>query len=95
MSEVKKLVDQINSKIYKLISAKQSLLVENNKLQNKQEELLKRIEEQNKIIEELKNKNEYLAIAKNVKQTEGNSDVNRKIEEMVREVDKCIELLNK
>jgi len=95
MSEVKKLVDQINSKINKLISAKQSLLVENNKLQNKQEELLKRIEEQNKIIEELKNKNEYLAIAKNVKQTEGNSDVNRKIEEMVREVDKCIELLNK
>ena len=95
MSEVKKLIDQINTKVYRLISAKQNLLDENNKLQNKQRELLEQLEDKNKLIEELKNKNEYLAIAKNVKLTEGNSGVKRKIEEMVREVDKCIELLNK
>jgi len=95
MSDVKRLVDQINIKISKLVEIKQSLLTENENLQKKQEEFLQQIESKNKIIEELKNKNEILTIAKKVKQPEGNSDVKRKIDEMVREVDKCIELLNK
>ncbi len=95
MSDVDKLVLQINDKIKKLINVKQTLLIENENLVKKQEELLQQVENKNKIIEELKNKNSNLSIADKVKQIEGNSDVKLKIDEMVREIDKCIELLNK
>ena len=95
MSDVDKLVLQINDKIKKLINVKQTLLIENENLVKKQEELLQQVENDNKIIEELKNKNRNLSIADKVKQLEGNSDVKLKIDEMVREIDKCIELLNK
>ncbi len=95
MSDVDKLVLQINDKIKKLINVKQALLIENENLVIKQEELLLQIENKNKRIEELKNKNRNLSIADKVKQLEGNSDVKLKIDEMVREIDKCIELLNK
>ncbi len=95
MSDVDKLVLQINDKIKKLINVKQTLLIENENLVKKQEELLQQVESKNKIIEELKNKNSNLSIADKVKQLEGNSDVKLKIDEMVREIDKCIELLNK
>ncbi len=95
MSDVDKLVIQINDKIKKLINVKQALLIENDNLVKKQEELLQQVENKNKIIEELKNKNRNLSIADKVKQLEGNSDVKLKIDEMVREIDKCIELLNK
>jgi len=95
MSDVDKLVLQINDKIKKLINLKQTLLIENENLIKKQEDLLQQVENKNKIIEELKNKNRNLSIADKVKQLEGNSDVKLKIDEMVREIDKCIELLNK
>ena len=95
MSDVDKLVLQINDKIKKLINVKQTLLIENENLVKKQEELLQQVESKNKRIEELKNKNSNLSIADKVKQLEGNSDVKLKIDEMVREIDKCIELLNK
>ncbi len=95
MSDVDKLVIQINDKINKLINVKQALLSEKDNLVKKQEELLQQVENKNKIIEELKNKNSNLSIADKVKQLEGNSDVKLKIDEMVREIDKCIELLNK
>ncbi len=95
MSDVDKLVLRINDKIKKLINVKQTLLIENGNLVKKQEELLQQVENKNKIIEELKNKNRNLSIADKVKQLEGNSDVKLKIDDMVREIDKCIELLNK
>jgi hypothetical protein len=95
MSDVDKLIIQINDKIEKLIGVKQALLIENKNLSVKQAELLLEIQNKNKIIDELRNKNRNLSIAESVKQIEGNSDVKLKIDEMVREIDKCIELLNK
>ena len=95
MSDVDKLIIQINERIKKLINVKQALLIENESLVKMQEELLQQLENKNKIIEELNNKNRNLSIADKVKQLEGNSDIKLKIDGMVREIDNCIELLNK
>ena len=47
------------------------------------------------LIEQLKEKNRNLKISKSVSLEEGNDDVKNKIDELVREIDKCIGLLNK
>jgi len=44
---------------------------------------------------QLKEKSNYIKISQSVKQSEGNTDVKNKIDELVREIDKCIGLLNK
>ena len=95
MSDVDKLIKQINEKIEKLIKVRHSLIIENENLTNKQKELLQEIDHKNKRLEDLTNKNRNLSIADSIKQLEGNSDVKLRIDEMVREIDKCIELLNK
>ena len=82
--KIRRLID-----INKVFSDQNSILVKNN------EELRNRIEEQEKIIMELKNKNNYIKISQSVKQSEGNTDVKNKIGELVREIDKCLGLLNK
>jgi len=95
MSGVNELIPTIRSKVNKLVNALQSLENENNKLKKKQTELVQTIENHNNSIKELKDKKSSILIADSIKQTEGNSDVKKQIDEMVREIDKCIELLNK
>ena len=95
MSDVTAVVGAIRSKVKKLITTVQSLEEENIKLKEKQAELVQTIESQSKFIEELNDKNKNVIIAESIKKTEGSSDVKKRIDEMVREIDKCIELLNK
>ena len=95
MSGVKELIPSIRNKVKKLVNALQSLENDNNKLKEKQAELLQTIENQTDLIKELQNNNRSILIADSIKQTEGNSDVKKQVDEMVREIDKCIELLNK
>ena len=57
------------------------------------QELKKKNEEQNIIINELKEKIKVLKIAKTVERKEGIADAKLKINELVREIDKCIGLL--
>jgi len=95
MNEVNKLVNDVYTKVSKLINLQNSLRERNISLKTKHQELKQLIEDQNKEIEKLKNTNRNLVIAKTVKHTEGNSDVINKIDEIVREIDKCIGLLNK
>jgi len=95
MNEVNKLVNDVYKKVNKLINLQNSLRERNISLKTKHQELKQLIEDQNKEIEKLKNTNRNLVIAKTVKHTEGNSDVINKIDEIVREIDKCIGLLNK
>jgi len=67
-----------------------------NKLMDSQQEILelKRInEDQNKIIYNLKEKATLLKIAKTAEKKEGIADAKLKINELVREIDKCIGLL--
>lgn len=89
------LVNNIAEKARKLIAKHNDLIAENIELKAKQKNLLESLENQNKLIEQLKEKNRNLKIAKSVKLEEGNGEVKNKIDELVREIDKCIGLLNK
>ena len=89
------LVNNIAEKARKLIAKHNDLIAENAELKTKQRNLLESLENQNKLIEQLKEKNRNLKIAKSVKLEEGNGEVKNKIDELVREIDKCIGLLNK
>ncbi|MCD4682197.1 MAG: hypothetical protein K8R86_02845 [Bacteroidales bacterium] len=95
MSDAGKLLDGIYTKAVKMINRQNSLIEQNTQLNKKQEELNNTIENQNKLIEQLKDKNRNLKFANSIKQSEGNIDVKNKIDELVREIDKCIGLLNK
>ena len=94
MSDAGKLLDGIYSKVGKMINQPNSLIVQNTLLKKKQEELNNTIENHNKLIEQLKDKNRNLKITNSIKQSEGNIDVKNRIDELVREIDKCIGLLN-
>lgn len=95
MSGVHELIGTIRKRVNSLVNDLQSLKNENNKLKDKQTELLLTIENQNNLIKELKDKNNRIIISETIKQTEGSKDVKKQIDEMVREIDRCIELLNK
>ena len=95
MDEVNEFVLNINRKVDRLVQTYNSILAENENLKNAMKEYQITIDNQKKIIEEYKNKRSNLVLAELVKQTEGKSDVKKRIDEMVREIDKCIGLLNK
>lgn len=95
MSDAGKLLDDIYTKVGKMIIQQNSLIEQNTLLKKKQEELINTIENHNKLIEQLKDKNRNLKITNSIKQSEGNIDVKNRIDELVREIDKCIGLLNK
>jgi hypothetical protein len=86
----------LNSKIEKLILLHRNLEEEKIRLNAEKQDLLK-------IIQELKIKNNYLEeqnkairMAKDIKEDGGSSlDLKLKINEMVREIDKCLALLNR
>ena len=94
---MKNLVENIENKVSKLIQLYQSvqkekeeILTENNKLESDlsdKEKTIKRIEEKIKL----------LRITKSVsaQDDERNKESRQKINEYVREIDKCIALLNK
>jgi sugar-specific transcriptional regulator TrmB len=94
-NEISDLVNEIENKIRQLIDEKNSVSLNNSLLERKNEELQRKIEEKEIIIKQLKDNNNYIRISQSVKQSEGNTDVKNKIDELVREIDKCIGLLNK
>ncbi len=87
--------DMIYERIRKLIDLQNQLKEYNSELLKKQEDLKQIIEKQKNEIEQLKDKNRNLKIAKSVKQSEENSDAKKRIDELMREIDRCIGLLNK
>ncbi|MFN4234531.1 MAG: hypothetical protein ACK4IK_06970 [Bacteroidia bacterium] len=82
----------------KLLSEKyQQLLIRNNELEFQLAELKLKIEQQNEIIKDLEERNKILKLAKSLN---GNADENisgikLKINELVKEIDKCVALLNR
>ena len=71
------------------INAEKDLLIKQSVIQ------LKTIEEQKEEIENLKKQVQALKIAKSVESTQETGKVKDKIQDLVREIDRCIELLNK
>ncbi len=93
---IEQLVVRLQEKIKILTSMYTILQQQNGELQKNNKELHTTIEQQTNTIKELERNYKNLQIAKAVSQTGGDtSEAKRKIEEIVREIDTCIALLNK
>lgn len=95
MQDLTILISGIEYKLRKLIEKLNQLKVENLHLAKKNAEQLQIIESQNKTIKELEEKYKVLKIAKSIDNKTNSFDQKIKINEMLREIDKCIGLLNK
>ncbi len=95
MHELKLLLSGVEYKLRKLINTNKRLDEENKILNDKNKEYEQIIEEQKKIIKELEEKIKVLKIAKSLEGSSNTFEQKVKINEMLREIDKCIGLLNK
>ena len=94
MKDLSLLVSNIKQKAEKLAKKHQLLQKENESLSIKMEEVKKELEDKSQLILELNEKIKLLRLAKNVG-GESTKEVKLKINEMVREIDKCIAQINR
>jgi hypothetical protein len=94
MKDVATLVSGIEYKLGKLIQQHQIQRADNKRHIKEIDDLKQLISEQKNTIRELEEKIRLLRIAKTLETKEGNVEAKLKINELVREIDKCIGLLN-
>ena len=94
---MKKVIESIENKVNNIISAYNSLKKEKEEILEENTKLRSDISEKDKSIKSLEEKINLLRITKSVGalDVEKNMESRRKINEYVREIDKCIALLNK
>ena len=94
MANAGSIISGIDYKLRKLIAKHQELL---EKIENYQEEIraLNKVnEEQKKAIRNLEEKVKTIKLTKTLETKEGAGEAKTRINELVREIDKCIGLLN-
>lgn len=95
MSDISTVLSGIKTKVEKLGNENESLRSTIKLMESEKADLLAKIEAQERGIEELKEAERALRIARSVGDTdEKSSDIKVKINGLVREIDKCIALLN-
>jgi len=94
MDNVSIIISSLENKIKKIVDLQNYSSAENNSLRNENYQLNKIVEEQKIKIKKLEEKVEVLKIAKSVDEGENVFQTKLKINELVREIDKCIALLN-
>tara|TARA_B100001287_G_C22685028_1_gene532823 strand:- start:5793 stop:6074 length:282 start_codon:yes stop_codon:yes gene_type:complete len=93
---VKKIIENIDLKINKLINLYNQTKIDNLNLQKNNEMLKVLLEKKENNLKELEEKIKLMNISKSVDSSQGDVKATRlKINEYVREIDKCIALLNK
>ena len=94
--EQKDIVFTLKDKVKKLLSLYNNLKAENTELKKQVEENKLQLKNKESEIEFLKNKYNKLKLAKSLLASTGDShDAKIKINRIVREIDKCIALLNR
>ncbi len=90
------IVSELRGQISRLISLYQDLKLEKEELVREKMNLLEQVESLNKENEEFKHQYDTLKLAKTFAVNTGDSQqAKNKISQIVREIDKCIALLNK
>ena len=94
---MKEIVENIEKKVTKFISLYHSVQEERNDILKQNGELKSEISEKDIAIKKLEEKIKLLRITKSVsaQELESSKESRKKINEYVREIDKCIALLNK
>ena len=96
MSELSLTVAGVQSKIEKIVQLHESVKDENFKLIAEKEDLLKVIESKKNMINNLEERTKILKLAKSLSGiNESSLDTKLKINDLVREIDRCIALLNR
>jgi predicted nuclease with TOPRIM domain len=97
MNDLQSVVASLQSKIEKLIHLHQKQKDENNQLLSEKNNYLSSLELQNKRIKELEENNSELqnSARLSVGDSAKSKENNNKINEIVKEIDECIALLNK
>lgn len=88
------LISGIEYKVRKLLEIKEKNKNKINVLTDQNKELKEQIEEQKLYINKLKEQIEKIKLAKSLENSDGSIEAKTKINELVREIDKCIGLLN-
>ena len=88
------LISGIEYKVRKLLELKEKNNIIINTLSDQNKELNEQIEDQKLLINKLKEQIEKIKIAKSLENSDGSIEAKTKINELVREIDKCIGLLN-
>lgn len=93
---MKEIIDRLHGKIENLISKLDDLESQNLILSQKLSDNILTIKQKEESIDDLKEKNRILKISSSINQVDGNDKSSKKqINDLVREIDKCIALLNK
>ncbi len=95
MSQIKISIAELEQKIKRLVERNKELESINNELEEEHKTLLETIREQKKLISQLEDKNKILKITKTLELDKDPINAKFKINEMLREIDKCIALLDK
>lgn len=94
MSELEKLVTQIEERSIKLVKLKNELKEENSKLRLQLSKISTVVEEQKLTINELKDKHQVLKIAKTIENEDDSKESIKQLNIYINEIDRCIALLN-
>ena len=96
MSDLKSIASSLESKIEKLVDLHHKTKKELSSLKTENTHLTQTIDQQKKAIKDLEEKGKVLKLSKSLSTTnENTTELKLKINELIREVDKCISLLNK
>lgn len=94
MEQAKDLVSRINEQVLELLGRHRRLINEHEELQVLNEELQAEAESHKLEIEELKEQIVKLKIKKSLVDKQDSTEVKTKIEDMLREIDRCVGLMN-
>src|SRR5688572_23435161 len=87
---------ELKIKVEKLINLHEQLLKENHQLQVLNNQLNQKSQRQENLITELEEKNKVIKLANKLTGSDQNSrDIKLKINEYIREIDKCLGLINR
>ena len=90
------ILEGIKNKIQTVKSRMQEHLDENNRLKQQNDDLHQMVQQKQSVIDELEQKNQQLSLVKSIMaDSEDAHDARIRINRIVREIDKCIALLNR
>ena len=93
---MKATIDRLHNKLESLVANYKHLKEELNVSNQKVDVLSKQLDEHNQTIQQLNEKNKVLKLSSSIQGEQGdNKAAKQKINELLREIDKCIALLNK
>lgn len=96
MSEVSKKLASITGKLERVDQRISKLKLENEKLERRNSELQRLLDEEKRNSETMQNDYNRLKLAKTLVSTTGDkAEMKFRVNELVREIDKCIALLNR